>query len=89
MAVIDAPPATNDVTAGLNATVTVDEAIENMLNVGPAYDAGVDPASTIVLVKVPDGGALVAGDAGPVMLPRVRVSENPGGSVPVHWTADG
>lgn len=54
---------------------------------GPVYDAGAEPASMSIVEKVPETGGELAEDTGPVMVPRSRVSEKPGGRLPVHFTA--
>jgi hypothetical protein len=41
-----------------------------------------------VVVNVPVGAGLVAGEATGVMVPPTRVALKPGGSDPVHWNAD-
>jgi len=66
-----------------------------MLKVGPAYEPGVEPASTTVLWKVPEIGEVAEQNVGPaahatygpITKPRGRVTENPGDRLPLHWTA--
>jgi hypothetical protein len=55
---------------------------------GPAYDAGVEAASMMVVVNRPVGAGLVAGEATGVTVPLPKVALNPGGNEPVHWNAE-
>jgi len=76
--------------AGLSVTEekVVPAVIEYSTKLGPAYAAGLEPASTKEVENVPVTAGEVAGEAGPVRDPKSRVVPKPGGSTvvpePVH-----